>query len=112
MTGDLGVLLSSLSCTRLSIWNTELDQAATSSLVRGLQHGVEKLVLGFHGRLHIQTLLEWDGRGRCDHVQCYYDTPVTYKEEMRTWAARVNWSVEEESYKIVMTRCDDDDNDD
>ena len=56
-------------------------------------------------RLHIQTLLEWDGRGRCGEVRCYNDTWNTYKEEMKTWAVRVNWAVTEESdYWIVMTR--------
>ena len=106
VTGDLGPLLSSLSCTRLLIENMELDQAATSSLVRGLQHGVEKLVLGFHGRvrLHIQTLLEWDGRGRCGEVVCWDDTRDTYRRKMETWAARVNWSVSKESSYIVMRR--------
>ena len=69
----------------------ELDQAATSSLVRALQHGVEELVLGRGVRLHIQTLLEWDGRGRCGEVTCYHDTRDTYRKEMKTWAARVNW---------------------
>ena len=39
VTGDIGPLLSNLSCTVLMISNMELDQAATSSLVRGLQHG-------------------------------------------------------------------------
>ena len=37
VTGDLGPLLSSLTCPGLYICNMGLDQAATSSLVRGLQ---------------------------------------------------------------------------
>ena len=45
VTGDLGPLLSSLTCSELWIDSMELDQAATSSLVRALQHGVEKLRL-------------------------------------------------------------------
>ena len=72
-----------------------LDQAATSSLVQVLHHGVEKLGLGYPGRvrLHIQTLLEYDGRGRCGRVRCYDDT---YKDQMKTWAERVNWVVDED----------------
>ena len=104
VTGDLGPLLSSLSCPGLEISNMELDQAATSSLVRGLQHGVERLELWSGVRLYIQTLVEWDGRGRCGQVECHDDTCDTYQEEMKTWAARVNWSVKEGCGWIVMTR--------
>ena len=105
VTGDLGPLLSSLSCTDLGINNMYLDQAATSSLVRALQHGVEKLNLGYSGRvrLHLQTLMEYDGRGRCGEVRCSPDTEDT---ELKTWSARVNWSVTDKGYNFVMKRFD------
>ena len=111
VTGDISPLLSSLSCTWLFIENMEMDQAATSSLVWGLQHGIERLQLGFLGRvrLHIHTLLEYDGQGRCGWVQWWKKTLDTYKEEIKTWTARVNWSVKEENRFIEMTRCDDED---
>ena len=59
VTGDIGPFLSNLKCTQLHLSNMKLDQAATSSLVRALQHGVERLWLGTRGlvRLHIQTLV-------------------------------------------------------
>ena len=63
--------------------------------MRALQHGVEKLGLRDGARIHIQTLVGWDGRGKCGEVLCHGDTRDTYKEEMKTWAARVNWGVEE-----------------
>ena len=88
MTGDLGPLLSSLTCRQLLMTNMELDQAATSSLVRGLQQGVEKLVLHRRVRLHIQTLLEYDGKEGCGEVEYRGDT---YLQEMKTWARRVKW---------------------
>ena len=94
VTGDIGPLLSSLSCAELQISNMELDQAATSSLVRGLQHGVERLdLLGGGGpvTLDIQSLVEYDGRGRCDLVGCYGNTAATYRENIKTWAERINW---------------------
>ena len=31
------------------------------------------------------------GKGRCVWVQCKGDTAVTYREEMKAWAIRVNW---------------------
>ena len=101
MTGDLGPLFSSLSCTELWISSMELDQAATSSLVRALQHGVERLVLHRGVRLHIQTLLEYDCRGRCGQVTCFDETWNIYKEDSKTSAARVNWDV---SSNIVLSQ--------
>ena len=59
------------------------------------QHGVEKLGLRDGARIDLQTLLQYDGRGKCGEVKCHDDTRDTYKEEMKTWAARVNWGVEE-----------------
>ena len=79
----------------------ELDEEATSSLVRGLQHGVERLVLYTRARLHLQTLVEWDGRGRCGQVTCFDETWNIYKEDSKTSAARVNWDV---SGNIVIKR--------
>ena len=108
ITGDIAPLLSSLSCSWLKISGMELDQAATSGLVVALQHGVKKLELGCYGpvRLHIQTLMEYDGRGRCGEVEwrCS-DTVNTYRKEIMTWADRINWSVTDKSeYVTVMNR--------
>ena len=48
-------LVTSLTCTTLAIiTNVELDEEATSSRVRGLQYGVERLVLYTRARLHLQ----------------------------------------------------------
>ena len=103
VTGDIGPLLTSVACVWLMLYNTELDQAATSSLVRGLQHGVEKLVLQSGVRLHIQTMVEWEGKGRCDEVY-WHDTRNTDREKMKTWAARVGWNKKDYGTYIVMRR--------
>ena len=108
VTGDIGPLLSNLTCTELVIFNMELDQAATSSLVRALQHGVKELRLWWGARVHVQTLLEYDGRGRCGEVECYGETWDTCMEEIKTWAARVNWGVKEGYRYIEMKRYYDD----
>ena len=106
VTGDVAPLLSSLNCTKLRISNMELDQAATRSLVQWLQHGVKRLVLWDGVRLDIQSLVEYDGRGECNEVGCWGDTADTYREEMKTWAGRINWDVTED-WSIVMRRRDD-----
>ena len=111
VTGDVAPLLSSLSCTQLRIDNMKLDQTATSGLVQGLQHGVERLhLLGGGGpvTLHIHTLVEYDGRGRCGEVRCWGNTSAPYREEIKTWAGRINWDVTDEwlGMGIVMRRRD------
>ena len=64
-------------------------------------------------RLHIQTLLDYDGRGRCGQLQCHGDAWDTYKKIMKTWAARVGWDVEDKPWGgegkhnyIEVKRCD------
>ena len=62
-------------------------------VARGLQHGVETLCLCGGVSLHLQTLMEYDGRGRCGLVVCWDDTRDTYLEEMKTWAVGVDWDL-------------------
>ena len=106
------LLVTSLHCVGLKLNNMEVDQAATSSLVLALQHGVAELRLWWGARVHVQTLLEYDGRGRCGELECYGETWDTCMEDMKTWAARVNWDVKEVYRHIEMKRCNDDDGDD
>ena len=99
VTGDITPLVTSLHCVGLTLNNMGVDQAATSSLVQCMQHGVKRLYLGLpmlgsdKVRLDIETLLEYDGRGRCEEVVCYYATMKTYRDQLSTWAARVDWAV-------------------
>ena len=50
-------------------------------------------------RLHFQTLLEYDGMGRCEEVRCGGDI---HGEQMEAWANRVNWNVSDNGHLIVM----------
>ena len=113
VTGDLAPLVTSLHNTGLQIDNMELDQAATSSLARALQHGVTWLTLGYNGpvRLHVPTLADYDGRGRCGGLTMYWDDSAagesggdTYQHPMKVWALSVDWSVEAQFHWIVMKR--------
>ena len=47
------------------------------------------------------ALVEYDGRGRCGVVACFDETWNTYRENLKTWAARVDWDV---SGNVVMQR--------
>ena len=90
VTGDLANLLANLSCN-VWLYNMELDEAATRGLVVGLQQGVTRLVLYAGTRVHLHTLLDYDGRGRCGVVGCWDDVADFYREVVREWATRVDW---------------------
>ena len=105
VTGNISPLLLSLNCTELSICDMELDQAATRSLVRGLQHGVKKVHLQDDARLHLETLLEYDGKGRCNYLVCYDSTREVYRDQLRAWAIRVDWGMGlDDGFEISMWR--------
>ena len=91
VTGDLANLLANLSSQYVGMHDVELDEAATRGLVLGLQQGVAVLVLCAGARVHLETLLDYDGRGRCDGVRCWGHTADNYREEVRGWATRVDW---------------------
>ena len=107
VTGDISPLLSSLTCTKLVVHvhsyslqygsgpcMLHYPQATISSLVRGLPHSVQKLVLGYRALYY-----EWRRRRLC-HAG-HLPSPGA---EMMTWAARVNWDVSDSGDYFVMTR--------
>ena len=96
VTGDLANLLANITCQYVRLFNMELDEAATRGLVLGLQQGVAELRLGYGARVHLHTLLDYDGNGRCGEVGCSGDTKDIYLEEVRGWATRVDWEFVED----------------
>ena len=85
VTGDLANLLANLSCLRVCLYNMQLDEAATRGLVLGLQQGVAGLGLGAGARVHLETLLSYDGRGRCGVMGCWGDAADFSREVVRGW---------------------------
>ena len=104
VTGDLANLLANLSCQYVRLYDVELDEAATRGLVLGLQQGVAVLVLGAGARVHLHTLLDYDGRGRCDVVGCWDDVADFYREVVREWAIRVGWEFVEDGDGWITNR--------
>ena len=105
VTGDIGPLLTSLTCTKLVMHSYSMEygsgpcmphdlKATISSLVRGLPHSVQKLVLGYRALFY-----KWR-RQRLYHAG-HLPSPGA---EMMTWAARVNWDVSDSGDYFVMTR--------
>ena len=73
--------------------------------MRGLQHGVKKVHLQDDARLHLETLLEYDGKGRCNYLVCYDSTREVYRDQLRAWAIRVDWGMGlDDGFEISMWR--------
>ena len=89
-----------------------LEQSTTQILATCVQTSVECLFVGVNGpvKLHIRTLLQYDGQGRCRHMELFGETGNTYGDLLRTWATRVQWTVREERYSIVVTRPQEEEN--
>ena len=91
VTGDLVPLLTSLNSYRVELEDMALDEAATRGLLRALQHGVEMLVLRGSVTLHLPTLMNYDGRGKCKSLHCMDTSRSTYLPQMTAWAEGVGW---------------------
>ena len=50
--------------------------------------------------LDSMALTQYRGQGKCWEVACYRETANRYKEEVRSWAKRINWTVFENQRSI------------
>ena len=69
--------------------------ADTAALVQGMRHSVARLVLGYHGAVELDwdTLLTYDGRGRCGWVGCYHLTRRKHGDLLAIWGENMGWGV-------------------
>ena len=63
-----------------------------------MESGVEKVKLGEKPvggevSLDIMALTQYNGQGMCSNVDCCYETARRNREEVRSWAKRMNWRV-------------------
>ena len=90
---DLVSILDSVKSVELNISRQTLSSEETRALVRAMETGVELVVLGRGGEmsLDIRALTQYSGQGKCEWVSCHYADK--YREEVRAWARRINWTV-------------------
>ena len=77
----------------LIISSQSLDTDETQALVRAMETGVELVRLEKGVTLDIGGLMEYSGQGKCQEVECHYDTAATYRDKLRRWATSRNWAV-------------------
>ena len=58
-----------------------------------METNVERVVLGDWGEvsLDIRALTLYSGLGKCREIKCWYHTADRYRQELRSWARRINW---------------------
>ena len=95
---DLISFLDNVKCKKLDISLQTLSKEETQALVRAMESGVEEVVLEFWEEvsLDIATLTQYNGQGKCRHVWCWYVIADRHREEVRSWARRINWQVFED----------------
>ena len=88
---DMISFLDSVKCIWLSISSQTLSSEETRALVRVMESRVERVGLGSYGEvsLDITALTQYSGQGKCGEVRCYNDTADRYREEVRSWAQRI-----------------------
>ena len=72
-------------CRRLHLCCMELDRDQTRGLVAALESGVEDAVVLGHGgalTLHMETLAQYGGGGRCGCVDLWDQTSLHYREQV------------------------------
>ena len=106
---DIVSLLDSVNFRWLNISTQTLSSEETRALVRAMESGVERVVLGKVCQLgdvslDITALTKYSGQGKCWEVR-YNDTGDRYREELRSLAEKINWKVSlDDTFTIVIAR--------
>ena len=107
--GDIGSIIGKLKCSWVFISNMQLCVCATQMLVAGMAAGVGRVWLGHGGSVEVdmETLVTYDGRGRCSQVMVRGgdQTGESSRARVRRWAGRIHWEVtDDKSEYIVIQR--------
>ena len=92
---DIIPVLKSIKTRELNILDRSLSSEETRALVRAMETRVEVVGLGGGEEvsLDIRALTQYSGQGKCRVVKCLYYTADRYREEVETWAQRINWQI-------------------
>ena len=93
---DLVSILDTVKCEWLDISRQTLSSEETRALVRAMESRVKVVILTCDkgdGSLDIRALTQYSGQGKCVRVGFFDDEARRYREELRSWAQKINWSV-------------------
>ena len=90
---SLDIMLDNVTCSRFELYNMRLTEPQTRALVTALTERLKAVVL-YGVTLDIQTLCQYNGRGRCRELVVRNGDPWRrFKEKLQWWAAEVGWAV-------------------
>ena len=92
---SLDIILESVRCSKLILWNMRLSEPQTQALVTALTERLEDVMLTEDSTLDIQTLFQYNGQGKCLKlmVQIEDDMMERYEERLQRWGAEIGWKV-------------------
>ena len=99
---DLVSIFTSLKCEELEIWKLILGREETQALVQAMESGVEVVNLCGEVTLDIGVLTEYNGQGRCRHVELFHETAARYREEIRVWARSIKMRITQDSALLII----------
>ena len=110
VSGNIARIISRVKCECLWISEMKLSSEDTAALVLNMQNNVEEVRLGGNGRrsgfveLDWDSLLSYDGRGRCRVVECSGQTRKRYGHKLEILGKTMGWSVEKGSLYVLIKR--------
>ena len=96
---DLISILDNLQSNKLWIDSQSLSTEETQALVRAMETGVGSVWLGYKGEvnLDVKSLTQYSGQGKCWCLSYLGNTAKRYREELRTYAQKISWSVDDKT---------------
>ena len=91
---NLLCILNNIKSKVLAIRSQTLSSEETRALVRAMDSNMEYVTIGEWGEvsLDITALTQYSGQGKCRRMSFGHDADE-YREEVRSWAQRINWTV-------------------
>ena len=90
---SLDFILESNRCSVLGLANMTLTEPNTQALVTALTERLETVSL-FQGlTVDIETLCQYNGRGKCRELVVWHDTRERYEKKFIRWTVEVGWAV-------------------
>ena len=90
---NLVSILDSNKSDWLIIKNQSLDTEETGALLQAMETSLGRLELFGDVTLDMETLLRYDGQGKCQRIAFIDETATRYRKSLTTWAKRTDWEV-------------------
>ena len=94
---DLVSILDGCKSYWLTIKNQSLDSEETEALLLAMETNFARLQLEGGVTLDMETLVRYNGQGKCKRLMCITETANRYRKSLTKWAKRIDWEVIDEN---------------